>query len=178
VLFTGIPVDYRKELTCTFGDYVEAYEGTTNTSKVRSAACIALYPTGNSIGSWVLWKIDTRSRVHRSNVEKLVNMENIISIMNAVAQEERMQDAGIAEIPQNDPVDIPEEMPGENPEENPAAIPDENPAEDLLESQEETSDAAEENNEEADEGVTEEPTRITTRSGREVVRPSRYGVER
>jgi hypothetical protein len=62
VLFTGIPVDYRKELRFAFGDYVEAYEGTTNTSRVRSTACIALYPAGNSIGSWVLWKIDTRSR--------------------------------------------------------------------------------------------------------------------
>ncbi len=31
VLFTGIPVDYRKELQLAFGDYVEAYEGTTNT---------------------------------------------------------------------------------------------------------------------------------------------------
>jgi hypothetical protein len=55
VLFTGIPVDYKRELTYAFGD-VEAYEGTTNTSRARSAACIALYPTGNSIGSWVVWK--------------------------------------------------------------------------------------------------------------------------
>jgi hypothetical protein len=31
VLFTGILIDYRKELTRAFGDYVEAYEGTTNT---------------------------------------------------------------------------------------------------------------------------------------------------
>jgi hypothetical protein len=70
VLFTGVPVDYKKELTYAFGDYVEAYEGTTNTSKARSSACIALFPTGNAIGSWVLWKIDTRSHVRRSNMEK------------------------------------------------------------------------------------------------------------
>jgi hypothetical protein len=35
VLFTGVPMDYKKELTCAFGDYVEAYEGTTNTSRAR-----------------------------------------------------------------------------------------------------------------------------------------------
>jgi hypothetical protein len=68
VLFTGIPVDYKKELMYAFGDYVEAYEGITNTSRVRSASFIALFPTGNSIGTWVLWKIDTRSHVRRSNM--------------------------------------------------------------------------------------------------------------
>jgi hypothetical protein len=89
VLFTGIPVDYKKELMYAFGDYVEAYEDTTNTSRARSAACIALFPTGNSIGTWVLWKIDTRSHVRRSNMVKLVTTDTIISIMNAVASEER-----------------------------------------------------------------------------------------
>jgi hypothetical protein len=47
VLFTGVPIDYKKELTYAFSDYVEAYKGTTNTSRARSAACIALFPTGN-----------------------------------------------------------------------------------------------------------------------------------
>ena len=31
VLFTGVPVDYKKELQLAFGDYVEAFEGTSNT---------------------------------------------------------------------------------------------------------------------------------------------------
>jgi hypothetical protein len=59
VLFTGIPVDYKKELLLAFGNYVEAYEGTDNTSAARSAACIALYPANNVSGSWVLWKLET-----------------------------------------------------------------------------------------------------------------------
>jgi hypothetical protein len=87
VLFTGIPVDYRKELTFVFGDYVEAYEGTTNTSRARSSACIALFPAGNSTGMWILWKIDTRTRVRRSNIEKLVMTDRIISMMNMLAEE-------------------------------------------------------------------------------------------
>jgi hypothetical protein len=60
VLFTGVPVPY-KEFSIAFGDYVEAYEGMDNTSGVRSAACIALCPVGNSTGSWTLLKLDTRT---------------------------------------------------------------------------------------------------------------------
>jgi len=44
VLFTGIKVNYKKELELAFGDYVEVYDGTDNTSKPRSIPCIALYP--------------------------------------------------------------------------------------------------------------------------------------
>jgi hypothetical protein len=61
VLFTGAPVDYKKELQVAFGDYVEAYEGMDNTSRACSSACIALHPAGNLSGSWVLWKIETRT---------------------------------------------------------------------------------------------------------------------
>jgi hypothetical protein len=56
VLFTGIPIDYKRELLLAYGDYVEAYEGTTNNMAERSAACITLYLAANSTGSWVLWK--------------------------------------------------------------------------------------------------------------------------
>ena len=61
VLFCGVKVDYKKEFCLAFGDYIEAYEGTTNTSKARSSACIALYPTADSTGAWMLWKIDTNA---------------------------------------------------------------------------------------------------------------------
>jgi hypothetical protein len=33
VLFTGLPVDFKKELSMSFGDYVESYEGTDNTAR-------------------------------------------------------------------------------------------------------------------------------------------------
>jgi hypothetical protein len=91
VLFTGVPMDYKKELQLAFGDYIEAYEGISNTMAEWSAACIALYLAANSMGSWLLWKIDTRSRVRRSNVVKLVTTDAIISVMNAIAEEDLMQ---------------------------------------------------------------------------------------
>jgi hypothetical protein len=67
VLFTGMLVNYDKELCLAFGDYVESYEGMTKTSKARSSACIALYPTANLNGAWVLWKIDSKTRVRYTN---------------------------------------------------------------------------------------------------------------
>jgi len=96
VLFTGAPVDYKKELQVAFGDYVEAYEGTDNTSRARSSACIALHPAGNLSGSWVLWKIETRTRVRRMNMRKMVTSDLIVQAMNATAAESRVEE----EIPE------------------------------------------------------------------------------
>ncbi len=89
-LFTGIPIDYKRELLLAFGDYVEAYKGTTNNMAELSAACIALYPAANSMGSWVLWKIDTWCKVRRSNVVKLVTTDAIITTMNAIVEEDTL----------------------------------------------------------------------------------------
>jgi hypothetical protein len=85
VLFMGMPVNYAKELGLAFGDYVESYEGTTNTSKARSSACIALYPTANTTGAWVLWKIKNRTRVRSTNYVKLVTNELVIDAINQIA---------------------------------------------------------------------------------------------
>lgn len=71
-----------------FRDYVEAYDGTDNTARTSSVACIALYTAGNATGSWVLWKIKTRNRIRRTNVKKLVMNELVINAMNAVAADD------------------------------------------------------------------------------------------
>lgn len=87
VLFMGMPVDYKKKLMVVFGDYVEVYEGTDNTSRARSSACIVLYPVSNASGSWVLQKIESRCRVRRTNTVKLVNSNLITQSMNADSEE-------------------------------------------------------------------------------------------
>jgi hypothetical protein len=181
VLFTGIPVDYKRELTYAFGDYVEAYEGTTNTSRARSSAYIALFPAGNSTGTWILWKIDTRTRVRRSNIEKLVMTDRIISMMNAQAEEGREdQEArrddrgGTLEINQeNDLEESKEEIQGENPEADPTGILQENPDESQVETPEETSEEIAGDDEEQEETG---QSRITTRSGQEIRLLSRYAA--
>jgi hypothetical protein len=88
VAFTGMPVQYQKELRFAFGDYVEAHEGTDNTSRPRSAACIALFPIGNATGSWQLFKIMKRTRVRRTNMVKLVTSGLVVDAMNTIAKEE------------------------------------------------------------------------------------------
>ena len=42
VLFTGMKINFEKELDLEFGTYTEVYDGTDNTSKSRSIPCIAL----------------------------------------------------------------------------------------------------------------------------------------
>jgi hypothetical protein len=126
VLFTGAPVDYKKELQVAFGDYVEAYEGTDNTSRARSAACIALHPVGNLSGLWILWKIETRTRVRRTNMRKMVTSDLIVQAMNATAAEsaiaEEISEAG--EVATQQPAEtvtaeqVAEAEEGRNPESN------------------------------------------------------------
>jgi hypothetical protein len=97
VAFTGMPVQYQKELRFAFGDYVEAYEGSDNTSRPRSTACIALFAIGSSTGSWQLFKIASRSRVRRT----LVTSGLIVDARNAIAKEEveaTSQTQGIPEM--------------------------------------------------------------------------------
>ncbi len=171
-------MDYKKELTCAFGDYVEAYEGTTNTSRARSSACIALYPIGNSTGSWALWKIDTCSRVRRTNMDRLVTTERIINIMNALVTEEREVDQGDRTGAEENQAGVPGQTQAETQAENPVAnqeeIQDKNPEEGLEAIQEETSEEiAEEIQDESAEEQEIQP-RVTTRSGREIIRPSTY----
>jgi hypothetical protein len=54
VMCTGMKIEYKKELNLSFGDYVEAYEKTDNTSAARISACIVLFPSINAARSWTL----------------------------------------------------------------------------------------------------------------------------
>jgi len=87
ILFTGVPVDYKKELQVASRDYVEAYEGMDNMSRTCSAARIVLYPAGNLSGSWILWKIESRTPVRRTNMRKMVTSDLIIWAINSIAAE-------------------------------------------------------------------------------------------
>jgi hypothetical protein len=176
VLYTGIPVDYKKELLYAFSDYVEAYEGTTITTQARSAACIALYPAINMLGSWVLWKIETRSRVRCSNIIKLVMLETIINAMNAFGAEnqERVdrplrRQQGIAETQQ--PAEVESETPLEEEEENQEGNQEETQTEDKNKA-----NAPQEDEEEELQTQGEVVQSITKRAGRSIMRPSQYAA--
>jgi hypothetical protein len=66
VLFTGLRVDFHKELSLAFGDYCEVFDGSDNTSKSRSVPCVALYPCSNVTGSWNFYNLLLKKRVRRS----------------------------------------------------------------------------------------------------------------
>ena len=65
VLFTGMKLNYAKELDLEFGVYIEVNDGTDNTAKSRSVPCIALYPCNNATRSWEFMSLRTKTRIHR-----------------------------------------------------------------------------------------------------------------
>jgi hypothetical protein len=83
VLFTGIKVNYKKELELAFGDYVEVYDGTDNTSKARSVPCIALFPCANSTGSWEFMNLISKRRIRRSHWKLMKTSRLIVNTMNS-----------------------------------------------------------------------------------------------
>ncbi len=86
VLFTGIKPNYRKELSLAFGDYVELYKGTDNTSRERSTPCIlALYPVGNATGAWQFWNLRLGRYMRHSTWVKMRTNTLIVDTVNAEA---------------------------------------------------------------------------------------------
>jgi len=91
VALTGMKPRYQKELSIAFGDYCECRDPaaqSNDASAKRTTPCIALYPVGNSTGSWVFLNIDTRRRVRRSQWKKMVTTQIIIDRMNGMADDE------------------------------------------------------------------------------------------
>lgn len=85
VKLTGRKPDCKKELSIGFGDYCECYNPavtSNDATQARTEACIALYPTGNANGSWWFLNLGTKRRVRRTNWQKMVTSELIISHMN------------------------------------------------------------------------------------------------
>ncbi len=129
-------------------------------------------PCGNSTGSWILWKMNTRVRVRRTNFQKLVTSELVINQMNALAQEyeEEMLHPGM-QIPEQQSTE--EEKETEDLEGNPEVN-----LEELPEAALEGGGTGDNRNEtEAENERTEEvidETAVKTRSGRVIQRPSRF----
>jgi len=55
---TGRKVDFKREYALTFGEYVEARNPkvVSNSMAPRTEPCLALYPTLNANGSWIISK--------------------------------------------------------------------------------------------------------------------------
>jgi hypothetical protein len=94
VRFTGMIVDFKKELNLGFGYSSGVFYGTNNTYTSRTIPCIALYPCCNSTGSWEFMSLTTKKRIHHSQWQHMVTMELIVNAMNAFDEEEARLAAG------------------------------------------------------------------------------------
>lgn len=130
VAFTGMKLDFSKELSLGFGDYCEVYDGTSNTTRSRSIPCVALYPCCNVTGLWAFYSLMMRVRICWMNWKTMVTTFEFIEKMNALDQE--------AAAP--DPVDEVEQAEKQQPENNGGAKseniggtpePDNGPSEEL-----------------------------------------------
>jgi hypothetical protein len=104
-LFMGMKPVYERVFGLSFGDYVEVYDGTTNTSRERSLACIALYPVGNAAGSWMFWNMATKKHVRRSNWIKMIATDLVVNAVDAIADREEADAAqpGAIQVDRNVP---------------------------------------------------------------------------
>jgi len=94
--------EYKTEFGLAFGDYVEAYnpraqERSNDINTPRTEPCIALYPSANRNGSWILWNLRTKAYVRRTQWRRLPTSETIINIMNDVAGSSGIQLADMLE---------------------------------------------------------------------------------
>jgi hypothetical protein len=95
VLFTGVKVDYRKELCLKFGDYCEVYNATDNTSKSRCIPCVALYPCNNAAGSWAVMSLMMKKIICHLQWVKMKTSKLIVKIMNAFDQGKVVKESGV-----------------------------------------------------------------------------------
>lgn len=94
---TGRKINYKREYLLGFGDYVECYNPKvrSNSMKARSEPCIALYPSANISGSWVLWSLASETYVRRTHWKVLPISELVIRKMNELAGTAKVMEADI-----------------------------------------------------------------------------------
>jgi len=91
VAATGRKPSFKREFSCGFGDYVEAYDPkcvSNDALQSRTEPCIALYPNGTQGESWTLLNLTTQRTVRRTNFTKMVMTDLVIERIRAIDAEE------------------------------------------------------------------------------------------
>ena len=87
--FTGVKLDYKRDLRCGFGDYVQAtVPDPDNSLKTRTQGCIAMLPTGNSTGSVKMYSLATKAVVKRNQFTVLPMPDLVIDHITEIALSE------------------------------------------------------------------------------------------
>lgn len=95
-LFTGIKLDYKRDLKFSVGDYVQTYESLdkTNGPEERTRGCIALYPLNNKAGSWKFYSLSSDREISRDDGAILPMPDVVIDRLKIIYDaDERVFDA-------------------------------------------------------------------------------------
>jgi hypothetical protein len=182
-LFTGLHINYKKELSLAFRDYMEAYGGTDNTAKSRSIPCIALHPCNNSTGSWVFLNLQTKQQVRCLQWQKMVTTKLVIQQMNAYDPEAATQPIEAVQLTEADATEVAAAAADNQPEATTVAIALEQDegvaaaASEESQEQEEPEDVPELEAQGADDSSDEEDDEEETAPRRtSILKPSRYAM--
>jgi hypothetical protein len=116
VKFGGWRPKFKKELSLCWGDYAEVYNPAVTSNSIlqpRSEPCVALYPTGNTHGSWYFLNLNTNRVVMRSNWRRMFFSTDFINRMNNLCKE-----AIVVDDFNTEDTDVAELTDKEKPEEN------------------------------------------------------------
>ena len=91
-LLTGIKCDYSIQGKFQFGDYLQAYCGTDNTTQERSNNCIYTRPCGNLQGGFFIYDLKTLERTHCYLGSVLPMPESVIKLFEDITRKERCPD--------------------------------------------------------------------------------------
>ena len=88
-IVTGIPPpNFESIISLKFGDYVQVFEGTTNTNKSRTQGAIALYPSGNLQQGWIFMSLLTGREVHGKQWTQMTINQKVIDRVNALGEKD------------------------------------------------------------------------------------------
>jgi hypothetical protein len=195
VLFTGLRVDFSKELSLAFGDYCKVFDGSDNTSKSRSVPCVALYPCSNVTGSWNFYNLLSEKRVRRSIWKRMVTTSSFAEKMNVLVEEEAavgleqnaIEEEGVV-LQERVEEDIRNEEPNQDPVENPETVTFEDVAAGIEENEDDVPDLKPQGDDESDDEADDESEDEESVEGREtmarrsvciragVKKPARYAM--
>ena len=85
IAFTGNKPSMNREFSMRIGTYCEVHDNAAVSNSItspRTQSCIALYPTGNSNGSWFFWHLATDKIIVRSNYTIMPMSDTILNIIN------------------------------------------------------------------------------------------------
>ena len=80
----------------SFGEYIEIKEasGFKNSMKQRTIGALAMYPSGNTQGTWYFWSLESGKTVHRKQWEKLPITNEVIQRVNQLGADNSQRSTG------------------------------------------------------------------------------------